>query len=189
MYEVSALKKGLKIEIDGAPCIVTDFQFSKPGKGQAIYRCKIKNLATGTTFEKSYRSGDKVNKANLESRTFTFSYRNGDDFVFSDNDTFEEIHLTREQLEKNQYFIVEDMEVDILFHKEKALDISLPTFIEKVITETEPGARGNTASSNVQKPARIDNGYELSVPLFINEGDIIRIDTRTGEYYDRVSKA
>jgi elongation factor P len=189
MYEVSELKKGLKIEIDGQPCIVTDFQFSKPGKGQAIYRCKIKNLATGTTFEKSYRSGDKVDKANLESRTFTFSYHNGDDFVFSDNDTFEEIHLTAEQLGKNQYFIVEEMEVDILFHKDKALDISLPTFIEKVIASTEPGARGNTASSNVQKPARIDNGYEFSVPLFINEGDIIRIDTRTGEYSDRVSKA
>jgi elongation factor P len=130
-----------------------------------------------------------VNNANIESRTFTFSYHNGDDFVFSDNDTFEEIHLTREQLGQNQYFIVEDMEVDILFHKEKALDISLPTFIEKVIAETEPGARGNTASSNVMKPARIDNGYEFQVPIFINEGDLIRIDTRTGEYADRVSKA
>jgi elongation factor P len=97
--------------------------------------------------------------------------------------------LTAEQLGKNQYFIVEEMEVDILFHKEKALDISLPTFIEKVIAETEPGARGNTASNNVQKPARIDNGYEFQVPIFINEGDVVRIDTRTGEYSDRVSKA
>lgn len=188
MYDVSELKKGLKIELEGQPCLIIDFQFSKPGKGQAIYRCKLKNLSTGSTFEKSYRSGDKVDRAQLESRKFTFSYHNGDDFVFSDNESFEEIHLTAEQLGKNQYFVVEEMEVEILFHKEKALDITLPNFIEKIITSTEPGARGNTASSNVQKPARIDNGYEIHVPLFINEGDLVRIDTRTGEYCDRVSK-
>jgi elongation factor P len=187
MYDVSELKKGLKIEIDGDPCIITDFQFSKPGKGQAIYRCKIKNLSTGTSFDRSYRSGDKVDKAQLESRTFTFSYESGDDFVFSDNETYEEVHLKAEQLGRNRYFIIEDMQVDILFHNGKPLDITLPNFVEKTITETEPGARGNTAT-NVMKPAKIDNGYEFNVPLFINIGDAIRIDTRTGEYYDRVSK-
>lgn len=187
MYDVSELKKGLKIEIEGAPCLITDFQFSKPGKGQAIYRCKIKNLSTGSTFERSYRSGDKVDKANLESRKFTFSYQSGDDFVFSDNETFEEVHLNAEQLGQNRFFVIEEMQVDILFHKDKPLDITLPTFIEKAVAETEPGARGNTAT-NVMKPAKLDNGYEFSVPLFINEGDTVRIDTRTGEYADRVSK-
>ncbi len=187
MYDASGLKKGLKIEIDGSPCIITDFQFSKPGKGQAIYRCKIKNLSTGTSFEKSYRSGDKVEKARLESRTFVFSYQAGDEFVFSDNETFEEVHLTADHLGRNQYFIIEDMKVEILFHNDKPLEITLPNFVEKTITETEPGARGNTAT-NVMKPAKIDNGYEFGVPLFINEGDIVRIDTRTGDYADRVSK-
>lgn len=187
MYDVSELKKGLKIEIDGSPCIITDFQFSKPGKGQAIYRCKIKNLVTGTSFDRSYRSGDKVDKAHLESRKYTFSYQTGDDYVFSDNETFEEVHLREEQLGTNRFFIVEDMEVDILVHNNKPLDVTLPTFVEKTVHETEPGARGNTAT-NVMKPARLDNGYEFSVPLFINIGDVIRIDTRSGEYADRVSK-
>ncbi len=187
MYNASDLKKGLKIEIDGDPCVITDFQFSKPGKGQAIYRCKIRNLNTGSSFEKSYRSADKVKKAALESRAFVFSYRNADDFVFSDNETFEEVHLSAEQLGDNQYFIVDDMPVEILFHNDKALDITLPNFVEKTITDTEPGARGDTAT-NVTKPARIDNGYEINVPLFINEGDVVRIDTRTGDYADRVSK-
>ena len=187
MYSASDLKKGLKIEIDGDPCVITDFQFSKPGKGQAIYRCKIRNLNTGNSFDKSFRSADKVEKAALESRDFTFSYVAGDDYVFSDNETFAEVHLTAEQLGDNKYFIVEDMQVEILFHNDKALDITLPNFVEKVITETEPGARGDTAT-NVTKPAKIDNGYEISVPIFINEGDVVRIDTRTGQYSDRVSK-
>jgi len=187
MYASSDLKKGLKIEIDGDPCVITDFQFSKPGKGQAIYRCKIRNLSTGSSFDKSFRSGDKVKKAALESRDFIFSYQAGDNFVFSDNETYEEIHLLTEQLGNNQFFIVEDMPVEILFHNEKALEVTLPNFVEKVITETEPGARGDTAN-NVVKPAKIDNGFEISVPIFINEGDIVRIDTRTGTYADRVAK-
>jgi elongation factor P len=187
MYSASDLKKGLKIELDGDPCVITDFQFSKPGKGQAIYRCKIRNLNTGSSCEKSYRSNDKVKKAALESRDFTFSYEAGDDYVFSDNETFAEVHLTGEQLGDQKFFVAEDMQVEILFHNDKALDITLPNFVEKAITETEPGARGDT-STNCNKPAKIDNGYEIAVPIFINEGDIVRIDTRTGQYADRVSK-
>lgn len=187
MYSSSDLKKGLKIEIDGDPCVITDFQFSKPGKGQAIYRCKIRNLSTGSGFEKSFRSGDKVEKAALESRDFTFSYEAAGDYIFSDNETYAEVHLSADQLGDNKYFIVEDMQVEILFHNEKALDVTLPNFVEKVITETEPGARGDT-TTNCNKPAKIDNGYEIAVPIFINEGDVVRIDTRTGQYADRVSK-
>lgn len=187
MYSASDLKKGLKIEIDGDPCVITDFQFSKPGKGQAIYRCKIRNLNTGSSLDKSFRSGDKVEKAALESRDFTFSYEAGDDYVFSDNETYAEVHLNANQLGDNKYFIVEDMQVEILFHNEKALDVTLPNFVEKVIAETEPGARGDT-TTNCNKPAKIDNGYEIAVPIFINEGDVVRIDTRTGQYADRVSK-
>ena len=187
MYNASDLKKGLKIEIDGDPCVITNFEFSKPGKGQAIYRCRIKNLVSGNTFDKSYRSGDKIDRCALISRDFTFSYANGDDYVFSDNETFEEVHLNDELLGDLKYFIVDDMPVEILFHNERALDITLPNFVEMPIAETEPGARGDTAT-NVTKPAKLPNGYEINVPIFINEGDTVRIDTRTGQYADRVSK-
>jgi elongation factor P len=187
MYSASDLKKGLKIEIDGDPCMITNFEFSKPGKGQALYRCKIKNLISGNTFDKTYRSVDKINRCALVSRDFTFSYVDGDDYVFSDNETYEEAHLNDELLGDLKYFIVDDMQVEILFHNDRALDITLPNFVEMSIAETEPGARGDTAT-NVMKPAKLPNGYEINVPIFINEGDIVRIDTRTGEYSDRVSK-
>ena len=187
MYSASDLKKGLKIEIDGDPCVITQFEFSKPGKGQALYRCKIKNLITGNQFDKTYRSVEKINRCSLMSRDFTFSYLDGDAYVFSDNETYEEVRLTEELLGSRKYFIVDDMPVEILFHNDRALEITLPNFVEMVIAETEPGARGDTAT-NVTKPAKLANGYEIQVPIFINEGDTIRIDTRTGAYADRVAK-
>lgn len=187
MYNASDLKKGLKIEIDGDPCVITHFEFSKPGKGQALYRCKIKNLVTGNTFDKTYRSVEKVNRCALMSRDYTFSYIDGDEYVFSCNETFEEARLNDELLGDLKYFIVDDMRVEILFHDDRALDITLPNFVEMVIAETEPGARGDTAT-NVMKPAKLENGYEINVPIFINEGDTVRIDTRTGTYADRVAK-
>jgi elongation factor P len=187
MYSASDLKKGLKIEIDGDPCMITNFEFSKPGKGQALYRCKIKNLVTGNTFDKTYRSVEKVGRCALISRDYTFSYIDGQNYVFSDNETFEEALLSEELLGDLKNFIVDDMQVEILFHNERALDITLPNFVEMVIAETEPGARGDT-TTNVMKPAKLENGYEINVPIFINEGDTIRIDTRDGSYSDRVSK-
>ena len=187
MYSASDLKKGLKIEIDGDPCVITHFEFSKPGKGQALYRCKIKNLISGNQFDKTFRSVDKIKRCSLMSRDYTFSYIDGDDYVFSNNETYEEERLNDEILGDLKNFIVDDMEVEILFHNDRALDITLPNFVEMVIAETEPGARGDTAT-NVMKPAKLENGYELQVPIFINEGDTIRIDTRTGAYSDRVAK-
>ncbi|MDF7805968.1 elongation factor P [Pontiellaceae bacterium B12219] len=187
MYSASDLKKGLKIEIDGDPCMITNFEFSKPGKGQALYRCKIKNLVTGNTFDKTYRSVEKVDRCALISRDYTFSYIDGQNYVFSDNETYEEALLSEEVLGDSKNFIVDDMQVEILFHNDRALDITLPNFVEMVIAETEPGARGDTAT-NVMKPAKLENGYEINVPIFINEGDTIRIDTRDGSYSDRVAK-
>ena len=187
MYSASDLKKGLKIEIDGDPCMITHFEFSKPGKGQALYRCKIKNLISGNQFDKTYRSVEKIKRCSLMSHDYTFSYAVGDDYVFSNNETYEEVHLNDELLGNLKNFIVDDMKVEILFHDDRALDITLPNFVEMNIAETEPGARGDTAT-NVMKPATLDNGFEINVPIFINEGDIIRIDTRTGTYADRVSK-
>lgn len=187
MYSASDLRKGLKIEIDGDPCIVTDFQFSKPGKGQALYRCKIKNLNTGSTFDKTYRSVEKIDKPNLEERDMIYSYAEADRYIFMDPESYEQIEMTEELLGDLHYFLIEDMPCKVLFHNNRPLEITLPNFVEKEIVETEPGARGDTAT-NVQKPAKLDNGYEIQVPIFINTGDIVKIDTRTGAYSERVSK-
>lgn len=185
MYSASDLRKGLKIEIDGDPCILTEFDFVKPGKGTALYRCKIKNLRTGSSFDKTYRPPDKIDKPNLLEKDMAYSYPEGEHFVFMDMDTYEQVTVDAEVVGDMKFFLVEDMECGILFHNDRPLEISLPNFIEKEIIETEPGARGDTAT-NVLKPAILDNGYEVQVPIFVNQGDRVRIDTRNGKYVERV---
>ncbi len=188
MFSTSDLKKGLKIEIDGEPWVITEFEFCKPGKGTALYRCKMKNMITGAGMDKTYRPSDKIDKPDLEEREMYYSYEDGDFFVFSDVETFEETRINKEFLGIKAYFMIENSLCQILMFNGRAIDVTLPTFIEKEVVETEPGARGDTAT-NVTKPAKIDNGYEIQVPLFINQGDTVRIDTRTGTYTERVSKA
>ena len=186
MYDPSDLRKGLKIEIDGEPYLITEFDFCKPGKGQALYRCKCKNMISGGTIDRTFRSVDKIGKPDMEEKTLTFSYDEGEDFVFYDENS-EEIRIPVSLLGDQKYFLDDNMECTVLFFRDRAIEITLPFFVEKTIAETEPGARGDTAT-NVTKPAKIENGYEIQVPLFVNEGDVIRIDTRTGMYADRVSK-
>lgn len=189
MYEASDLRKGLKIELDGDPYIITDFDFCKPGKGQALYRCKLKNMITGSTLDKTFRSVDKIGRPALEEKELHFSYDEGTGiYIFFDPTTHDEVRIEEKILGDSKYFLSDDMACSILFYRERPIEITLPFFVEKVIAETEPGHRGDTAT-NVNKPAKIDNGYEINVPLFVNIGDIVRIDTRTGEYADRVSKA
>ena len=188
MYNASDLKKGLKIEIDGAPWAITEFEFCKPGKGTALYRCKMKNMINGAGMEKTYRPTDKIEKPDLEEREMYYSYAEGDMYVFSDAETYEEMRIHSELLGDQVYFLIEDSLCKVLLFNAQPIEITLPTFIEKEIVHTEPGARGDTAT-NVMKPAKLDNGYEIQVPLFINEGDIVKVDTRTGEYAERVSKA
>ncbi len=187
MIEVSELKKGAKVKLDGAPCVVTDFQFSKPGKGQAIYKCKLRNMLTGSTFDKSWRSGDKMDKADLSTVTLTYSYMEGEQFVFINPETYDQVYLDAKVVGDAKYFLIDDIECEILYFEETPIEITLPNFVVKQITYTEPGARGDTAT-NVTKPAKLDSGYELQVPIFINEGDLIKIDTRTGAYSERVKK-
>lgn len=187
MYTASDLRKGLRIEIDGAPYIVTEFSFLKPGKGASIYNCKLKNLVTGATLNKSYRSNDTFQEPNLEERTMRYSYAEGDQYVFMDKN-YEQVNVSAEVLGGARFFLVEDIEVQILIHNGRPIGVELPTFVEKEIIETEPGFRGNTAT-NVLKPAKIAGGYEIQVPLFINQGDVVKIDTRTGGYSDRVRVA
>lgn len=187
MFSASDLRKGLKIQIDGDPWVITDFDFCKPGKGTALYRCKMKNMITGVGMDKTYRPADKIEKPNLEERSMYYSYADGDFFVFSDSETYEEMRVGKENLGHKAYFLIEDTECSVLLFNDQPIDITLPNFIEKEIVYTEPGARGDTAT-NVMKPAKLDNDYEIQVPLFINEGDVIKIDTRTGEYAERVNK-
>ncbi|MDP8217439.1 MAG: elongation factor P [Candidatus Theseobacter exili] len=188
MYSASDLRKGLKVEIEGEPWVVSDYDFCKPGKGQALYRCKLKNMITGNTMDKTYRSVEKIGKPNLEEREVFYSYPEGEFFVFSDGETYEEYRLNSKTLGNQVSFLIADASCKILFFNDMPIEVTLPLFIEKEIDQTEPGARGDTAT-NVTKPAKLDNGYELNVPIFLNEQDVIKIDTRTGEYVERVSKA
>lgn len=185
MYNASDLRKGLKIQIDGQPWIVTDFEFSKPGKGQAIYNCKLRSMLNGSTMSRSFRSNDRFEKPELLNKMLRFSYAEGERYIFTDED-FEQIAIPSEVLGPNRLFLADDMECEVLFFQNQAIEVTLPNFIERKIVKCEPGARGNTASGKVLKPATLEGGYELSVPLFVNEGDVVRVDTRSGEYLDRV---
>ncbi len=188
MFSASDLRKGLKIEIDGEPWVITEFDFCKPGKGTALYRCKMKNMIGGNTMDKTYRPTDKIDKPDLEDRDMYYSYPEGEFYVFSDSETYEELRISQEALGDQAYFLIEDMLCNILLFNGQPIEVNLQNFIEKEIIETEPGARGDTAT-NVTKPAKLDNGYEVQVPIFINQGDVIKIDTRTGSYVERVNKA
>ena len=187
MFSASDLRKGLKIEIDGQPWVITDFDFCKPGKGTALYRCKMKNMINGAGMEKTYRPTDKIEKPDLTECEMYYSYFDGNSYVFSNPETYEEMLVSADFLGNNVYFLIEDSICKFVLFNGEPIEVTLPTFIEKEITETEPAVRGDTAT-NVTKPAKIDNGYEIQVPLFINEGDIVKIDTRTCEYAERVSK-
>ncbi|OPZ24847.1 MAG: Elongation factor P [Lentisphaerae bacterium ADurb.BinA184] len=187
MYTPSDLRKGLKIELDGYPYVITEFDFYKPGKGQALYRCKMRNMITGSTTDKTFRSVDKIDTPDLTEREMVFSHAEGDHFVFMDGETYEQIIISGDVIGQNQYFLKDGIVCEVLFFRDKPIEITLPYFIEAVIARTEPGARGDTAT-NVTKPAFIENGYEIAVPLFVNEGDLVKIDTRTGQYSERVSK-
>lgn len=186
MYAAADLRKGLKVEIDGQPYVITEFQFNKPGKGQAIYNCRLKNLLTGATLTRSYRSNDRIDEARLASKNLRYSYPQGHHYVFMD-ENYEEVFIESDVLGDDGLLLTEDSAVDVLFHDDRAVSVTLPTFVEKAVAHTEPGVRGDTAT-NVLKPARLAGGFEVQVPLFVNEGDVVRIDTRTGEYVERVEK-
>ena len=187
MYESSDLRKGLKILIDGEPYIITEFQFSKPGKGQALYRCKLKNMMTGYTMDRTYRSGDKFEPAGLEESHMQYLYNDTEGYHFMDTRTYDQVMLTPEQVGEAKKFIKDQMEVDILFFQSTPIDISLPIFVELEVKQADPGIKGDTATG-ATKPVTLETGHLINVPLFIEEGEMLKIDTRTGEYVERVKK-
>ena len=188
MYDTSDIRKGLKIMMDGAPYTVVEFQFVKPGKGAAFTRTKVKNLLTGAVLERNFRSGEKFEPANVEVKTMQYLYKEADSFVFMDTTTYDQVQIPDSTIGDSSDFMPENINVEVLFFMDRAVGVTLPNFIEQAITETEPGFRGDTATGST-KPAKISTGATINVPLFISVGDVVKIDTRTGEYLERVGRA
>jgi elongation factor P len=185
MYTTSDFRNGLKIEFEGGPYIIVYFQHVKPGKGGAFVRTKLKNLKTGAVLEHTFRSGDKVERPDLEERDMQFMYKVENQYHFMDNRTYEQIYLDQDHVEEAGNYLIENLSVKILFYKGEPIGIDIPFFIDLKIVETEPGVRGDTVSGST-KPAKLESGAVVLVPLFLNEGDVIKVDTRTGTYIERV---
>ncbi len=184
--DTSQFKNGLKVEIDGSPFVMIYFQHVKPGKGGAFVRTKVKNLLTGKVLDRTFRSGEKLPEADVEEKKMQYLYQDGEDLIFMDTATYDQTPMSDEVLVDAKKFLQENETVDVLFWRGSPVNVELPPFIEAVVSQCDPGFKGDTAS-NVTKPATIETGAVVAVPLFIKEGEKIRIDTRTGEYSERVN--
>lgn len=185
MYTVADLKKGLKLTLDGDPYLVIAFEFSKPGKGQALYRTKMRNMITGVILDRTYRSGETFEPARLEERRMQYLYKEDTHYTFMDNQTFEQVQMDEDAVSDAKNFLIDNLEVDILLFGEKAIGVTLPNFVNLRVVQTDPWVKGDTSGSD-SKPATVETGYALRVPPFIEEGEMIVIDTRSGEYSTRV---
>ena len=183
MITTNDLKNGYVLDIDGELVSVVSFQHVKPGKGGAFVRTKLKSLATGAVVDRTFRAGEKVERVTTESRTMQFLYADGDDLVLMDNSTYEQISVPASSVE-NVDLLAPNTDVQVLFVRDSPFRVELPTFVELAVTRTDPGVKGDTVS-NVTKPAELETGATVDVPLFVNEGDRLRIDTRTREYAAR----
>jgi elongation factor P len=185
MYTSSDLRKGLKIQIDGEPYIITEFEFSKPGKGQALYRCKLKNMFSGTIIDRTYRSGDTFQPAALEERKMQYLYQQENEFCFMDVENYEQVFMSAEQVGEADHYLTDNLEVDILLFEGGPIGVTLPNFVDLAVTQAEPWAKGDSVAGDT-KPVTVETGYTLRVPPFVQEGEKITVDTRTGEYVTRV---
>jgi len=185
MYSVADLKKGLKLTLDGAPYIVIAFDFVKPGKGQALYRTKMRNMINGTILDRTYRSGETFEPASLDERQMEYLYKEGTHYTFMDQQNYEQVVMEEDAMGDAKNYLLENLKVDVLLFGEKAIGVTLPNFVNLRVIQTDPWAKGDT-SGNDSKPATVETGYVLRVPPFIEEGELITIDTRNGEYSTRV---
>jgi elongation factor P len=186
MYSTSDFRKGLKVTFKGDPYVIVDFLHVKPGKGGAFVRTKIKNLVTGRVLEETFRSGEKLERPDLEEKSVQYLYFDQKDgYVFMDTSNYEQIHLKEDQIADNRFYLQENMDLFLNLYQGSPIGLELPTTVNLEVTKSDPGVRGDTAS-NVTKPATLSTGLVVQVPLFINEGDLLKIDTRTGEYIERV---
>ena len=184
MYSTTDFRKGLKIEIDGIPFEIIEFQHFKPGKGGAMVRTKLRNILNGRVLDNTFRSGEKVERPNLESRDMQFLYHEGEQLVFMDMTTYDQMHMDAEATDGKASYLKDGQECRVLLYNEKPLDIEIPASLVLEVTETEPGAKGDTVS-NVTKPATLETGVVIQVPIFVNIGDRVKVDTRTNGYLGR----
>ena len=186
MYSTTDFRKGLKIEVDGTPFEIVDFQHFKPGKGGAMIRTKLRNILTGRLQDNTFRSGEKVGRPDLETRQMQYLYREGDDLIFMDQTTYEQLQISEKSLDGKAGYLKDSQMVDVLLYRGQPLDIDLPTSIVFSVVETEIAAKGDTVA-NVTKPATLETGLIVQVPSFVNAGDKVKVDTRSGEYLGRES--
>ncbi len=184
MYSISDIRNGLKIELNGEPYEVIDFLHAKYGRGGAYVWTKLKNLITGSVIEKNFKSGEKISEPELETKEMQYLYQDRDDMVFMDMESFEQIQISKEALGNKAFFLVEGQQFKVLVYKGNIIDVNLPAAVILKVVETEPGVKGDTISG-ATKPATLETGLTINVPLFINEGDSIKVDTRTSEYISR----
>jgi len=187
MYETSEIRKGLKIKMDGYPWIIVNFEFVKPGKGTAFTRVRMKNLKTGQALDRTFKTGERLEPANFEERDCTYLYGDAEHYHFMDQGTYDQIAVTAEALGDASKFLIENMPVTVLLYEGEPMTVELPTFIEAQVTYSEPGKKGDTATGGT-KWATISTGAQIAVPLFVNEGDWLKVDTRDGCYVERVKK-
>ncbi len=185
MISVNDFRTGLTVELDGMAWQVIDFQHVKPGKGAAFVRSKLRNVKTGTIVERTFRAGEKIPRARLDKREMQYLYNSGDEYVFMDNQSFEQVTLSKELLGDGLKYLKENMNIQIVMYQGEIIGLELPNFVELQVIDTEPGIKGDTASG-ASKNATLETGAVVQVPLFVNVGDVLRIDTRTGLYIERV---
>jgi elongation factor P len=184
LISVNDLRTGLTLELDGEVWSVIEFLHVKPGKGAAFVRTKLRNIRTGAVSERTFRAGERVPRARIETRQMQYLYGSGEEYHFMDTDTFEQIALQASTLDEAVNYLKENMVIGIQFYEREAIGIELPTAVELEVTQTEPGFKGDTATGGT-KPATLETGLVVQVPLFIEQGDVLKIDTRTGEYLSR----
>jgi elongation factor P len=188
VIDTSEFRKGLKIEIDGEPFEIVEFQHVKPGKGSAFVRTTIRSLLTGRVLQPTLKSGEKVGKPDIEDKDMQYLYLQGEDYYFMDTKNYEQTFLSEKVLGEAKNFLKENINVSVLFYNGKAIGVTLPNSVDLKVTKCDPGVRGDTVSG-AMKPATLETGYTVNVPLFINEGDVLKIDTRDGKYLTRVATA
>lgn len=187
MIDVNDLRPGVTFELDGEVWIVIYSLHVKPGKGSAFVRTKIRNIETGNVIERTFRAGEKVKEAYVERKEFQYMYNDGTTYYFMDNKSYEQIELPEEFIGDEKYYLKEGMNIQVLYYKDRAIGVELPNYVDLEVVETEPGFKGDTAQGG-SKPAVLETGLKIQVPLFVEKGEIIRVDTRTGEYLERVGK-
>ena len=183
---INECKAGMKVEVSGEPYTIVSIEFVKPGKGQAFVRTKLKHLMSTRVIEKTFKSGEKLDLADVKETCMRMLYREGSNFVFMHDETFEQVSIPLSIIGDKEPYLMEETMYDIIFYKGSVVDVIPPTFLNMKITETSPGVRGDTASGRVLKPAITETGAKIQIPIFIDEGEVVKVDTRTGEYAGRV---